>query len=236
MTITKELWEQFKITSIVLKEADKDTMCFPKQYAKHIWSLYVPALPCFHYADPATMQITFFDGYIGVFQVQVLKANNDYCSVMIPKATADRRVQSFIDMLDVHDKRDMQYEKRKESRIIVGKSNSSAFGLVSPQQTLFVHDIYAHQPCAIVDASIHGICIITLHTNNIEDERAMLHIKLHFKLPEQHIILRCQRVHTRRIEPGKNTYAMISCRIVEPIHFIWKERVMHFMEKMTCGN
>lgn len=155
---------------------------------------------------------------------------------MIPKATADRRVQSFIDMLDVHDKRDMQYEKRKESRIIVGKSNSSAFGLVSPQQTLFVHDIYAHQPCAIVDASIHGICIITLHTNNIEDERAMLHIKLHFKLPEQHIILRCQRVHTRRIEPGKNTYAMISCRIVEPIHFIWKERVMHFMEKMTCGN
>lgn len=231
MILTKEVWEQFKIVSIVLKAGDKDIMCFPKQYEKHIWLLYVLEQSGFQYADLVSIQITFSDGYIGSFKAKIIKIDNDYCSIFIPKTVTDNRIQAFIDMLDEQDRRHKQYEKRKESRIIIGQSNFSAFGLVSPQQTLFIQDIYSHQPCAVVDASIHGIRIITLCTDITQNLREIFYVKLHFKLPEQHIILRCQTVHTRRIEPGKNIYAMISCRLIEPIHFIWKERVLNFMEK-----
>ena len=231
MTITKEIWEQFKIISIVLKEKDKDIMCFPKQYENRILILYVLEQTGFQYADPVSIQLTFSDGYIGIFQVKALKEDNDYCNILVPKTVSDSRIQDFIDMLDEQDRRHKQYEKRKEHRIIIGKSNFSAFGLVSPQQTLFIHDLYSHQPCAVVDASIHGICIITLYTDIAKNTRETFYVKLHFRLPEQHIILRCQSVHTRRIEPGKNIYAMISCRLIEPIHFIWKERILNFMEK-----
>ena len=123
-----------------------------------------------------------------------------------------------------------KYGRRKEPRIKIGKEKSIAFGLCSPEQKLFSKSAKIIQPCAIIDASIHGICIITPFDNPIFKTLENFCIQLSFSNPEQTVILQCHKVHTKLSNTEHRVFSTLSCQLLEPIHYAWKERVMQMLE------
>ena len=86
------------------------------------------------------------------------------------------------------------------------------------------------QPCAVVDASLHGICIITPCSDHRMKDCDSFNVMLNFVSPEQTIVLKCHKVHAQLKKTESKIYARISCQLLEPIHFAWKERVITLLE------
>ena len=93
-----------------------------------------------------------------------------------------------------------------------------------------MNGIKIQQPCAVVDASIHGICIITPCTDQRMKDCDSFNVMLNFVNPEQAIVLKCHKVHAQLKKTESKIYARISCQLLEPIHFVWKERVIKLLE------
>lgn len=93
-----------------------------------------------------------------------------------------------------------------------------------------MNGIKKQQPCAVVDASIHGICIITPCTDQRMRDCDSFNVMLNFVNPEQTIVLKCHKVHAQLKKTESKIYARISCQLLEPIHFAWKERVIKLLE------
>ena len=55
-------------------------------------------------------------------------------------------------------------------------------------------------------------------------------VMLNFVNPEQTIVLKCHKVHAQLKKTESKIYARISCQLLEPIHFAWKERVIKLLE------
>ena len=77
------------------------------------------------------------------------------------------------------------------------KNNYKNFGLSSAEQKIFSKTAKIIQPCALLDVSVHGICIITPFENPAFKNIENFHLQLSFSNPEQTVILQCHKVHTR---------------------------------------
>ena len=86
------------------------------------------------------------------------------------------------------EKNDEKYGQRKEPRIKIGIKYSQDFGLKSPEQIFVLERERYSGPCAIVDASIHGVQILAPYSailRNINN----FNMLIAFSNPNQHIIV-----------------------------------------------
>ena len=78
--------------------------------------------------------------------------------------------------------------------------------------------------------SLHGICIITPFYNDFSKKLDNFIIQVSFSNPEQNVLLQAHKVHTKLNHSENKTFATISCQLLEPINYIWKERVIKMLE------
>lgn len=160
----------------------------------------------------------------------VIESGEDFCDIEISGSEKKEKTVAFISALEELDEKYTKYGRRKEERVEIGKRNSAKFGLSYPEQTVFINGIKAQQPCAVVDASIHGICIITPCADQRIKDCGNFNVMLNFTNPEQTVVLKCHKVHSQLKKTESKTYARISCQLLEPVHFAWKERVIRMLE------
>lgn len=171
--------------------------------------------------------------------LNILEAGTDY---IIANLRYDYQINSsstlgkLIELLSVLSKREEKYGRRKEPRIKIGKDNYLDFGLSSIEQKIFSKSAKIIQPCALIDISIHGICLITPFENNYFKNLENFHIQLSFKNPEQTVILQCHKVHSKLTDTGNRVLATLSCQLLEPVHYVWKERVLKMLENEETVN
>lgn len=230
MNITKELLEHLKISSIIIRKDGEDIMCFLTRCTSAVWTLAILQPHDFALNERVCIQITFSDGCTESFPAPVLDSGEDFCEVEMSLADVTEKTRQLFSSIRTLDERYIKYGRRKEVRVEIGKRNSALFGLSSPQQTVFISGIKMQQPCVIVDASIHGICIITPYADQRMKDCDRLNVMLNFVRPEQNIVLQCHKVHAQLKKTDSKTYAQISCQLLEPIHFAWKERVIALLE------
>ena len=143
---------------------------------------------------------------------------------------------NLLELLSRLDLQDEKYGRRKEPRIKLGKEKSLLFGLSSAEQKLFSKSAKIIQPCAIIDASIHGICVITPYENPAFKNIENFNIHLSFINPEQTVILQAHKVSSKINDTQNKVFSTISCQLLEPINYIWKERVIKMIETDVPGN
>lgn len=230
MNVTKEILEWLKVSSIVIRKDGADIMSFLARFTSEIWTLSMLQKHDFLHSEQVSVQINFSDGESEEFNATVIESGEDFCDIKISGSEKKARTASFISALENLDEKYIKYGRRKEERIEIGKRNSSRFGLSSPEQTVFINGIKMQQPCAVVDASIHGICIITPCSDQRMKDCDSFNVMLNFISPEQTIVLKCHKVHSHLKKTENKVYARISCQLLEPIHFAWKERVIKVLE------
>ena len=160
--------------------------------------------------------------------LKILEAGTDYVIANIPSPS--QTIEKLLELLLVLSKREEKYGRRKEPRIKIGKENFRKFGLSSAEQKVFSKSAKVIQPCAILDISVHGICLITPFENTSFKNLDNFHIHLSFINPEQTVILQCHKVHSKLNDTGNRVLATLSCQLLEPIHYVWKERVLKLLE------
>ena len=230
MNITKEILEWLKVSSIAIRKDGADIMSFLTRFTSEIWTLTMLQKHDFLQNEKISVQINFTDGESEEFIGTVIESGEDFCDIRISGSEKKEKTAAFISALENLDEKYIKYGRRKEERIEIGKRNSEKFGLSSPEQTVFVNGIKMQQPCAVVDASIHGICIITPCTDQRMKDCDSFNVMLNFVNPEQTIVLKCHKVHAQLKKTESKIYARISCQLLEPIHFAWKERVIKLLE------
>ena len=148
----------------------------------------------------------------------------------------NKTIMRLLELLSRLDLQDEKYGRRKEPRIKLGKEKSLLFGLSSAEQKLFSKSAKIIQPCALIDASIHGICVITPYENPAFKNIENFNIHLSFINPEQTVILQAHKVSSKINDTQNKVFSTISCQLLEPINYIWKERIIKMIETDVPGN
>lgn len=230
MNVTKELLEWLKVSSIAIRKDGADIMSFLARFTSGRWTLTTLQKQDFLQNEQVSVQINFTDGEPEEFSAAVIESGEDFCDIEISGSEKKEKTAAFISALEELDEKYTKYGRRKEERVEIGKRNAAKFGLSSPEQTVFINGIKAQQPCAVVDASIHGICIITPCADQRINDCGSFNVMLNFTNPEQTVVLKCHKVHSQLKKTESKTYARISCQLLEPVHFAWKERVIKLLE------
>lgn len=233
MNITKELLESLGVVSMSLSNGREDFLCILRRTEGKSLTFSILNSDGFSAHGKMELRTTFKkDGAVkvSVSELEVLDSGGDWC-VGTVAGISDREMNSLLDKLSEMEYRDEKYGRRKEMRVPIGKANYAAFGLSSPEQTLFVRGLKFSQPCAVLDASIHGIQVITpirfkADFKALED----FNIKISFVNPEETAILKAHKVHSKLDRAGEKIFATYSCQLLEPIHHVWKERVIKMIE------
>ena len=234
MNITKEMLDHLHVRSLSLRYADTDLLCFLVRQETLTWTLFIPSPVDFQGGDNVSVRIQFSDGHRAVLSSPVIEYGVDWCTIQIPVAFSDTRLSDFLVALRTLEADFEHFGRRKEARIKIGKERAAQFGLASAEQTLFLPHNRFQQPCAIIDASIHGICIITPFSSPELKTADNLSLKIFFSDPEQHIVLNLHKVHVALVKADEKTFARISCQLLEPIHFAWKQRIIRLMEQTAA--
>lgn len=222
MTVTKEMLEHIGVKSISMhgRDSDMDVLCSLVRVKEHVWYLNYTAPEGF---SPVPSLRINKDNEIMEGPVKVLEKTS--CTLMIEEPSSGC-FEPVVKKLATYEKND-NYERRKEKRIKVGIKNSSGFGLTSPQQYVIIGG--AELECVIVDASVHGIQLL-LENKRILAAADIFTVKVAFT--DTCVLLRLNRVFSNVKEIKGKSYVYISAQILEPVHFIWKERVISFLKIM----
>lgn len=247
MNISKELLEEFNITSINIKDETKSINCFlVKSDFKELHTVKKFYFKYFQKFNNKTELNNFFSKkhhklyisvknkendtfFISESTISIVEYGLDFFTVHF--ITYDSFLATFINKISFLEYQDQKYGRRKEPRISINKENFSTFGLSSLEQKIFSKSAKIIQPCAIIDISLHGICIITSYTTSIFKNIENFHINISFENPKQNVILQAHKVHTKLTETNSKIFSTISCQLLEPIPYIWKERVINMFEQ-----
>jgi hypothetical protein len=230
MKITKELLEHLKLKSITIRNGQADTLCFLERIEKEIWTFSLPEKIEFQQGEQTFLQVNFHEEEGSVLKAKILDFGEDWCELQPEVETTNTRLKTFLTMLSGMEEKYESFGRRKEERIKIGKERFGDFGLSSLKQNLFLQGVNMIQPCVVLDASVHGICIITMKTPAVQKEENFC-IKLDFSEPNESIILKAHKVYTRLNKTEDKIFATLSCQLLEPIHFAYKNRVISMIEK-----
>lgn len=231
MKITKELLEHLKLNSVSMKNNGKDTLCFLDRIENGRWTFSIPQDIKFAQNQTADFYLVFEQtDSVNKITSKIIDFGKDWLTVIPDLKTPTAQIETFLKELSEMSKRYESFGRRKEVRIKIGKEKSKLFGLSSIEQTLFLPGIKFSQPCAVLDASLHGIRIITLDTAAVKKEENFL-VKLSFEKPEKTIILKAHKVYSRIDMTEQKTFVTLSCQLLEPVHYEWRERVINLIEK-----
>lgn len=147
-----------------------------------------------------------------------------------------KTIKRLLDNLAILEKQEEKFGRRKEPRIKITKENFMQLGLNSIEQKVFSKSAKTIQPCALIDVSVHGLCIITPFENSTFKNLENFNIQISFLHPEQTVILQCHKVHSKLNNTENRIFATLSCQLLEPIHYVWKERVLKMLENENFGN
>ncbi len=233
MNITKELLESLGVVSMSLSNGKEDFLCFLRKTDGKTMEFSILNPERFSAAGKMEFRATFkkHDAVKAcASELEVLDSGEDWCVGTVARIFDDE-MNSLLTKLFEMECRDEKYGRRKETRVSIGKANYAAFGLSSPEQSLFVKGMRFSQPCAVLDASIHGIQVITPIRSNggfktLED----FAIKISFVDPDETAMLKAHKVHSRLDRAGEKFFVTYSCQLLEPIHHVWKERVIKMLE------
>ena len=229
MNITNELLKHLDVDSMILVlNKQNSNLCFLRQQNRNIWTL-VLASPCnFSSNTTVQLQITFINKKSFSIPVSIIETGFDYCKVILPKQIKNETLKSVISTLYDLEFQDEKYGRRKEQRIDITKENYKNFGLNSLQQKIVFNSLRTQQPCAILNASIHGMCVISEQTNALKKCDNFLVI-LEFE-QNPNVIMQLHKVYSRTSKLGDKVYTSLSCQILEPIHFLWKQNVINLIK------
>lgn len=232
MNITKELLSYLKVVSTNLVINEKDNLCFIERQEKDAWSLRLQdRLSDCKEGDSAFLKIRFANEASEYSPVTIKEIGIDYCEVTIPSLKSELNTQKIVQKFFNLEYKDEQYGHRKEKRLSIGTVNSEKFCLARPEQQFYLPSAKTVQVCAIKDASVHGICVVTNYHNDMR-VNDVFNVLVSFKNPDEKILLKAHKVHVKLNDTSEgNTMATISCQLLEPVHFRWKERVI----AMLCG-
>lgn len=147
-----------------------------------------------------------------------------------PISNPAKTIKRLLDNLAILEKQEEKFGRRKEPRIKITKENFMQFGLNSIEQKIFSKSAKIIQPCALIDVSVHGICIITPFENPAFKNLENFHIQVSFSNPEQTVILQCHKVHSKLNNTENRLFSTLSCQLLEPIHYAWKEKILNLLE------
>lgn len=229
MKVTKEILNNFKVVSISYLSGSKDALCALDRIEEGAWTLSFAKKPKAKIGSDIRLRFVF-DGTDGFEEAsaRVLDSGGDWIKIRLYDGGGDgvsRLASGLVEM----EKKIEAFGRRKEARIKIGKEKFKDFGLAKIEQSLFFGGIKAVQPCVVLDASVHGICVITTETPALKKEENFS-IKLSFDKPLQTVSLKAHKVYSRLTKTDSKTFATVSCQLLEPIHFAWKERVIKMIE------
>lgn len=230
MTLNKELCNKLQLINSDLILNDKEILCYLEKQNKEKWTFHTSTELELDKDQKTIIVKMNYVSYITKFSGTILEAGNDYIVLRKPQDSQDPYIKDTIEALDKIEKNDEKYGQRKEQRIKIGIKKSKDFGLKSPEQVFVLERERYSGPCAIVDASIHGIQILTPYSSILKNINNF-NMLLSFENPNQHIILDLHKVNIKLTKSNDKTYANISCQIMEPISYIWKERIIKMLTR-----
>jgi predicted metal-binding transcription factor (methanogenesis marker protein 9) len=233
MNITKELLVDLDIVSISIVEKDKTIICCLVKVEKNQFLFKFSGIIDFSNQSQKELSITTKDNNSSFLSVSktaivIIEYGHDYFLCKIN--SSDEIIKRILERLSHLEYQDEKYGRRKEPRITIGKERAQIFGLSSLEQKIFFNTEKKKQPCFIVDVSLHGISIITPFYNDFSKKLDNFIIQVSFSNPEQNVLLQAHKVHTKLNHSENKTFATISCQLLEPINYIWKERVIKMLE------
>ncbi len=229
MKITKELLEHLKVKSITLLKDDKNILCFLERVENDLWTFSLSLKIELSTNENVSFQFLFEGEDTSSLLVStVLDFGEDWINVK-PVSADSTSLKHFLKYLILMEQKYDSFGRRKEERIKIGKENSKLFGLSDIQQEIFLQGVKFIQPCVVLDASVHGICVITPDTPAAKNEENFC-VKLQFVKPERTVILKAHKVYSRINKTEQKTFITLSCQLLEPIHFEWRDRVIKMIE------
>lgn len=154
---------------------------------------------------------------------------SDYLSAKLI-SNPPKTIKRLLDNLAILEKQEEKFGRRKEPRIKITKENFMKLSLNSIEQKVFSKSAKVILPCALIDVSVHGLCIITPFENSAFKNLENFNVQVSFLKPEQTVILQCHKVHSKLNATENRAFATISCQLLEPIHYVWKERILKMLE------
>lgn len=230
MKITKELMEHLKVISISLKKENTNILCFLERIEKEVWTFSVPVKPEISINEQISFEVLFDRKDTPcTLNSKVLEFGENWISIVPQTINISDRLKVFITVITEMQNKYESFGRRKEERVKIGKEKAKNFGLTALEQQLFLQGVKMIQPCVILDASVHGICVITPETPGIKNEENFC-IKIQFQYPEKAIVLKAHRVYSRINKTEQKNFITLCCQLLEPIHFEWRERVIKMIE------
>lgn len=237
MKITKDILEKLEIKSMTAKieTYSSDIICVLTSKEKNEWTFSFSGDCHPETGDNIEIRVCFHttDNYEKISRISgtIINTGTDYFTVTFDNLLSDNELSYIFRQINSYEESYQLFGRRSEERIAIGKKNYHNFGLKSPEQQLFLPGLNHTQPCAIIDASVHGICIITPLTSqfrNIEN----FYIKIDFEDTVKSVVLSVHKVNVRMNKIENDTFATISCQLLEPIHFEWKIRVIKLFQNL----
>ena len=227
LKITREMFDHIQLKSVSLENGDIMSLCQLK--AVDGGELILSAEK--NIGESVKMQLLFNDGETCKFNAAAMwDENKNECRIRIPIGTVSSRVAAMILMLSDMENKFNRYGRRKEPRLKIGKENWEKFGLNSLTQQVFLPAIKQITQCVILDISVHGICVIMPYADRGLNKSDNLFIKITFDSPLQSVIMNLHKVNVRINNCGTKKFASVSCQILEPVHFLWKEKVINYLK------
>lgn len=233
MNITKEILDYLNVISVSVGRGRTDIVAYLSRYARGEWTLSLLQKQEFTFGERVAVKINFLSGETEEFTARVKDFGEDFLEVSDFTRNGGKLIKNLFDSLEELNDKYEKFGRRKERRIEIGRRNYQTFGLSSMEQKIFIRGIQMQQSCALVDASVHGLCIITPFSDSRMKDIENFYVLLHFLNPEQTITVQCHKVHMQLKKTESHSYAKISCQLLEPIHFAWKDHVIRLMEQET---
>ena len=227
MNITKEHLASLGIISMALSVEGTSVLCFIRRHKTDEWLISVGGILAVKKGKRAVLFINFKDSGVHSYECIILDSGEDWVLVTPPVIENDIYLKDLYTSMCRMEQLDEEYGRRKEERIIIGKQRYKEFGLDTPEQKAIVG--VASMPCAIVDASIHGVCVITPYHPSYARGFDKFTVRLDF-LKEGVTRLLVHKVHLQLSGVTERTYAKVAGQLLEPIPYVWKQRVVSLLE------
>lgn len=245
MTVSKELLQDLNIISMTLqfykkkstfdadKKIAKQISCVLNRYEKEV--LHFNLLENLEKIEFDEVKLTIcvqesdaiFDSETEILRLE--EKASDYLSAK-PISNSSKTIKRLVNQLEILERQEEKFGRRKEPRIKITKENFMQLGFNSIEQKIFSKSAKIIQPCALIDVSVHGICVITPFENPAFNNLENFYIQVSFLHPEQTVILQCHKVHSKLNKTENRIFATLSCQLLEPIHYVWKERILKLLE------
>ena len=223
MTISNDIMKYLRIDSISIFQDEKDFLCALTKFEDGI----------FTFSFPENIQLAPNSQFVLKIKYQDHdETENCYVTDMgVNYFSSTMKGSNLEKQLFTMEEKKQRYGRRKEPRISVNVANVKQIGLSRIDHKLILSSSQK-QPCAIVDMSIHGICIITYYTKDLQNKELY---QLLITTTTKQFILNLHKVHSKLTKVSKNTFAYISCQLLEPINYEWQNLIISYLEKEEKG-